>query len=70
VATLRSFPRGLDISSNLIQMRKVMTGQQSQHHPQRLGATLIVLARALLICWRHSFPNRQIELTQSAKDFY
>ena len=40
---------GFNISSDLIQVRKVVTGQQSQHHAQRLRAALIVLPCALQI---------------------
>ena len=38
---------GLNIASDLIQVRKIVTGQQSQHHVQGLRAALIVLASAL-----------------------
>jgi hypothetical protein len=40
---------GLNIASDLSQVRKVVTGQQSQHHAQGLRAALIVLADALQI---------------------
>src|SRR5712692_8910105 len=42
-------PHGLNITSDLVQVRKVVTGQHSQHHGQRLRAALIVLAGALQI---------------------
>src|SRR5215472_13172607 len=51
-------------TSNLIQVRKVMTGQQSQHHTQGLRPALIVLASALQIRRQRSSPHCQIELTQ------
>ena len=50
MALLLPLSQGLDITSDLIQVRKVMAGYQSQHHIQGLGATLIVLASALQIC--------------------
>jgi hypothetical protein len=40
---------GLNIPSDLIQVRKVVTCQQSQHRAQGLRAALIVLAGALQI---------------------
>ncbi len=46
---LFSLPSGLNITSDLIQVRKVVARQQSQHHAQGLRAALIVLAGALQI---------------------
>ena len=40
-------PSSLNITSDLIQVRKVVTGQHSQHHAQGLRAALIVLAGIL-----------------------
>jgi len=40
---------GLNIASDLSQVRKVVTGQQWQHHAQGLPAALIMLAGALQI---------------------
>jgi hypothetical protein len=37
----------LNITSDLIQMRKVVTGYHSQHHAQRLRATLCYLRIAI-----------------------
>ena len=48
-AALFPLPNGLNITSDLIQVRKVVTGQHSQHHAQGLRAALIVLAGALQI---------------------
>ena len=63
-------PGGFDIASNLIQVRKVMTRQESQHHIQGLQTALIVLAGALQIRRRCPSPHRQIKLAQHPKDFY
>ena len=51
MALLLPLSQGLDITSDLIQVRKVMGRYQLQHHTQGLGAALIVLANALQICW-------------------
>ena len=48
-AALFPLPNGLNITSDLIQVRKVVTSQHSQHHAQGLRAALIVLAGALHI---------------------
>ena len=48
-AALSPLPNGLNIPSDLIQVRQVVTGQHSQHHAQGLRASLIVLAGALQI---------------------
>ena len=50
LVALLPLSQGLDITSDLIQVRKVMAGYQSQHHIQGLGAALMVLASALQIC--------------------
>src|SRR5208282_1733055 len=43
--------KGLNITTDLMQVRKVVTGQQSYHHGQGLRATLIVLPAALQVLW-------------------
>ena len=43
-SALIPLPNGLNIPSDLIQVRKVVTGQHSQHHGQGLGAAFVVLA--------------------------
>jgi hypothetical protein len=48
-AALLPLLNGLNITSNLIQVRKVVAGQQAQHHAQRLRAALIVLAAAVQV---------------------
>ena len=48
-AALFPLPNGLNITSDLIQVRKVVAGQHSQHHAQGLRATLTVPAGALQI---------------------
>jgi hypothetical protein len=45
-ALLLPLLNGLNIAIDLIQVRKVVTCQQSQHHLQGLRAALIVLAAA------------------------
>src|SRR5690242_15432775 len=59
----------LNIMTDLMQVGKVVTGQQLQHHGQGLRATLIVLPAALQVLWWHSFPHRQIEYAQRPKYF-
>ena len=49
VAALPPLPNGVNITSDLIKVRKIVTGEQSQHHAQGLQASLIVLAGALQI---------------------
>ncbi len=49
VAALFPLPNGLNIASELLQVREVVTGQHSHHHAQGLRAALIVLAGALQI---------------------
>ena len=46
-ATPRVLPNGLNITSDLIQVRKVVTRLHSQHRAHGLRAALIVLAGAL-----------------------
>ena len=41
--------KGLNITTDLMQVGKVVTGQQLQHHGQGLRATLIVLPAALQV---------------------
>ena len=43
--------KGLNITTDLIEVGKVVTGQQSYHHGQGLRATLIVLPAALQVLW-------------------
>jgi len=43
--------KGLNITTDLMQVGKVVTGQQSYHHGQGLRATLIVLPAALQVLW-------------------
>ena len=45
-AALLPLLKGLNITSDLIDVRKVVTGQQSQNHTQGFRAALIVLASA------------------------
>ena len=49
VAALPPLLNGVNITSDLIKVRKIVTGEQSQHHAQGLQASLIVLAGALQI---------------------
>jgi hypothetical protein len=42
---------GLNIARDLVQVRKVVTGQQPQHHAQGLWAAFVVLSGALQILW-------------------
>ncbi len=49
VAALPPLQNGVNITSDLIKVRKIVTGEQSQHHAQGLQAALIVLAGALQI---------------------
>jgi len=48
-AALFPLPNGLNITRDLIQVRKVVTGQHSQQQAQGLRAALVVLAGALQI---------------------
>ena len=41
--------KGLNITTDLMQVGKVVTGQQLYYHGQRLRATLIVLPAALQV---------------------
>jgi len=43
--------KGLNITTDLIEVGKVVTGQQSYHHGQGLRATLIVLPAAFEVLW-------------------
>jgi len=43
--------KGLNITTDLMQVGKVVTGQQSYHHGQGLRAPLIVLPAALQVLW-------------------
>jgi hypothetical protein len=43
--------KGLNITTDLMQVGKVVTGQQLYHHGQGLRATLIVLPAALQVLW-------------------
>ena len=49
VAALPPLLNGVNITSDLIKVRKIVTGEQSQHHAQGFQAALIVLAGALQI---------------------
>ena len=55
---------GFNMTTDLMQVGKVVTGQQSYHHRQGLRATLTVLPAAFEVRWRHSPPPRQIECAQ------
>ena len=49
VAALPPLLNGVNITSDLIKVRKIVTCEQSQHHAQGFQAALIVLAGALQI---------------------
>ena len=51
VAALAPRRKGLNMTTDLLQVGKVVTGQQLQHHGQGLRATLIVLPAALQVLW-------------------
>jgi hypothetical protein len=50
-AALAQRLKGSNITTDLMQVRKVVTGQQSYHHRQGLRAPLIVLPAALQVLW-------------------
>jgi hypothetical protein len=48
---LGCLPGSFDVASDLIQVGKIVTGEESQHHGQGLWAALIVLAGTLQLRW-------------------